>query len=165
MMKTLSQTFHDKNKLLTIAVPGLAADGISSEVFQYIDWANVMAYDSFYDLSNHSSYALAEASLNYWKLKGLTKEKTILGLPFYGRARKDYDWQSYVLYHELLAKGADPNLDNANGTMYNGIAMTKRKTNLALRSAAGVMAWELSADTNDKNSLLNAINEEKISFR
>jgi len=39
------------------------------------------------------------------------------------------------------------------------------KTNLALKTASGIMAWELSGDTNDKNSLLNAINEEKLNFR
>jgi len=165
LMKTLSQSIHDKKKLITIAIPSMDADGILSEVFQYIDWANVMAYDSFYDLSNHSSYALAIASLNYWKQKGLSREKTVLGVPFYGRARKEYDWLSYILYRDLVGQGANPNLDNTNGTMYNGIATIKMKTNLALKTVSGIMAWELSGDTNDKNSLLNAINEEKLNFR
>jgi GH18 family chitinase len=40
---------------------------------------------------------------------------------------------------------------------YNGIPTIQAKTQLALQRASGIMIWELSQDTMDETSLLNAI--------
>ena len=50
-----------------------------------------------------------------------------------------------------------PSKDVINSIRYNGIATMKKKTQLGMTQAAGVMIWELSQDTNSQESLLRAI--------
>lgn len=171
------------DKLLTIAVhPGCNfesndfywAYGIQDDIFSLIDWINIMAYDgqniwldlqqysrnnakhaprSSSDPSIHSPYSLAENSLHYWiKTRGLAQEKVVLGIPFFSH-------NSYLTFSEITK--ADPNaayLDNVGNEYYNGIETVKRKTTLALQKAGGVMFWELSMDSENKElSLVNVI--------
>jgi GH18 family chitinase len=42
---------------------------------------------------------------------------------------------------------------------FNNKDMIKRKTELALQKASGVMIWQLQGDAEGENSLLNVINE------
>jgi GH18 family chitinase len=42
---------------------------------------------------------------------------------------------------------------------FNNKDMIKRKTQLAMQKASGVMIWQLQADAEGENSLLNVINE------
>jgi chitinase len=143
--------------LLTAAVvaDGATAEGIVSDVFPLVDFINVMAYDG--PGPAHSPYTFAEASLAYWSARGLPREKTVLGVPFYSRPVE-------VPYRKLVATSAGaPNADKLDyfGTTvnYNGIATIKAKTELALRRASGIMAWALAHDTTDSTSLLGAIDE------
>jgi chitinase len=143
--------------LLTAAVvaDGATAEGIVSDVFPLVDFINVMAYDA--PGPAHSPYSFAEASLDYWTARGLPREKTVLGVPFYSRPVE-------VPYRKLVATSADaPNADALDyfGTTvnYNGIATIKAKTELAMSRASGIMAWALAHDTNDSTSLLGAIDE------
>jgi len=114
-----------------------------------------MAYDA--PGPAHSPYSFAEASLAYWSARGLPREKTVLGVPFYSRPVE-------VPYRKLVATSAEaPNADALDyfGTTvnYNGIATIKAKTELAMRRASGIMAWALAHDTTDSTSLLGAIDE------
>jgi chitinase len=143
--------------LLTAAVvaDGATAEGIVSGVFPLVDFINVMAYDA--PGPAHSPYSYAEASLDYWNARGLPREKTVLGVPFYSRPVE-------VPYRKLVASSAEaPNADALDyfGTTvnYNGIATIKAKTELAMRRASGIMAWALAHDTTDSTSLLSAIDE------
>lgn len=159
LIKELSIAVHNEKKILTIAVPPLNEPGIENEVLNHIDFLNIMAYDSFGSLLNHSPYSLVVDGLAYWKGRGLPSSKAILGVPFYGRARKDWDFTSYVLYKDILQKGGLATGDTFNGIGYNGIPTIKKKTEYALQEAGGVMIWELSADVVGPNSLLSALNE------
>ncbi|WP_113651842.1 glycosyl hydrolase family 18 protein [Pedobacter namyangjuensis] len=159
LIKELSTAVHNEKKIITIAVPPLNEPGIENEVLTHIDFLNIMAYDSFSNLLNHSPYSLVVDGLAYWKGRGLPSSKAILGVPFYGRARKDWDFTSYVLYKDILQKGGSATSDTFNGIGYNGIQTIKKKTEYALKEAGGVMIWELSADVAGSNSLLNALNE------
>jgi chitinase len=143
--------------LLTAAVvaDGATAEGIVSDVFPLVDFINVMAYDG--PGPTHSPYSFAEASLAYWTARGLPREKTVLGVPFYSRPVE-------VPYRKLVATSAEaPNADALDyfGTTvnYNGIATIKAKTELAMSRASGIMAWALAHDTTDSTSLLSAIDE------
>ena len=40
---------------------------------------------------------------------------------------------------------------------YNNVSTIKKKTELAMKEASGVMIWQLSGDTTGDNSLLNAV--------
>lgn len=144
-----------QDKLLTAAVVALGETGagVPVEAFELMDFVNLMAYDG--EGPNHSSLEYAEAAITYWQGRGLPVEKTVLGVPFYSRP-------SEVSYRKLVqADPAAAEVDEIEyfGAMvnYNGLATMRRKTELALERAAGIMIWALDHDTNDATSLLNAI--------
>ncbi|MDB5048791.1 MAG: Chitinase [Fibrobacteres bacterium] len=164
LMRDLSAALRAKGKSLTLAV--IAKDDqhgqfIRAEVFGYIDFLNIMAYDWHYDRDGgvpHSSYELAEESLDYWLQRGCPKEKAILGVPFYGRTPP-------TKYKELIAKDpAAAGVDAQGPVYYNGQPTMRRKTELAYRKGGGIMFWEISQDTADGTSLLGAIHEKAQSL-
>lgn len=160
LIKQMADSLHAQNKELSAAVVhyGNQGEGTKNEIFNDVDWLNLMAYDDDHGLPiPHSPYSLAEKSINYWvKQRGLSPQKAVLGLPFYGKPRKE----NLSHYKDLLAAGADPMADEFDSVFYNGIATIKRKTELAKQQGlGGVMIWEISQDTNDDRSLLKAINE------
>jgi chitinase len=165
LMRDLSAALRAKGKRLTAAV--IAKDDqhgqfIREEVFGYIDFLNIMAYDWHYDRDGgvpHSSYALAEESLEYWLQRGCPKEKAILGVPFYGRTPP-------TKYRELIARDPRAAGMDAQGTVYyNGRPTMARKTELAWRKGGGIMFWEISQDTSDGTSLLGAIHDKSRALR
>ena len=155
LMTALSTQMHNRGKLLTAAVVAVGGSSILSSVFPVVDFLTIMAYDGDVNGSHHSTYDYAVQSLNYWRGRGLPKEKAILGVPFYGKP----SWESYA---QLLDRGASPNADWFGNVGYNGIPTIKRKTNLAFDNGGGIMIWELSQDKNNANSLLTAINQVVI---
>lgn len=146
--------------LLTAAVAALGpnADGVADEAFDTVDFLNVMAYDG--GGAQHSPMTYAEDALAYWAERGLAPEKTVLGVPFYSRPQE-------VAYRDLVE--ADPDASDADvieyysGTVnYNGLATMRRKTELALERASGIMFWKLHDDTTDGTSLLRAIHDTVV---
>lgn len=154
LMSALSSALHSRGLLLTAAVnaSAWAGAGISSEVFQHVDWLNIMAYDGDAG-AGHSPYSYAESALNYWKGRGLPANKAVLGVPFYARP-------SWNTFSTLLAQGADPYADYFNGDYYNGINTIKAKTNLGVQQGGGIMIWSIDHDVQNQYSLLTAIYEE-----
>ena len=132
---------------------------MKKEALDKMDWVNVMAYDDDYGpnyIRAHSPYSLAVKSLDYWmNERGLTAKKTILGLPFYSKKGMGNYGPDYK---GLLKDGASPYDDYWKGAFYNGIHTIELKTKFAKdRGCGGVMIWEISCDTNDEFSLLQAI--------
>ena len=159
LMKQLADSLHAQNKKLTAAVVhyGNQGEGTKKEIFNIVDWLNLMTYDD--DKGQpipHSPYSLVEKSYNYWvKQRGLPPQKAVLGLPFYGKPRG-----KLTHYKDLVNAGADPYGDTYDSVYYNGINTIKQKTQFALKEKmAGVMIWEISQDLTDDRSLLKAINQ------
>jgi len=155
LMAELSAQLHGSGKLLTAAVTGSSwgASGVSTEVFGYVDWLNLMAYDGGSG-ADHSPYSYAESALAYWVGRGLPSDKATIGVPFYSRP----GWRTY---RSLVDQNPDaPYNDYLDGEWYNGIDTIQAKTRFALDNAGGVMIWELSQDTSDDTSLLKAIDDE-----
>ena len=152
LMQQLATALHGRGQLLSTAVAGgtWAGPGIQPSVYGNLDFMNIMAYDD--TPPNHSTYALAKQSLDYWQGRGLPKSKTVLGVPFYGQP-------SGETYAALLARGADPNADLFQNVGYNGIPTIKSKTNLAFDQGSGLMIWHLAGDAAGANSLLTAISQ------
>jgi len=153
LMTALATRLHGQGKLLTAAVVGTGGESILSSVFAQVDFLNLMAYD--YNNYDHSTYSYASQSISYWKGRGLPANKTVLGVPFYGRP----SWESYAA---LIARGANPYADTYSGVGYNGITTIKSKTDLAYDQAGGIMMWELSQDAVGTYSLLSAIHDEVV---
>jgi GH18 family chitinase len=143
------------DRLLTAAVAAVepGASGIGAEIFDTVDFLNVMAYDG--SGGQHSPMSYAQEALTYWADRGLAANKTVLGVPFYSRPAE-------VAYRELVE--ADPAAAEADeidyyGTIvnYNGRATIAEKTQLALDAASGLMIWTVLDDTADETSLLRAV--------
>jgi GH18 family chitinase len=155
MMGELGDTLHKEDKILTAAVVGgpWNGEGIQDTIFEILDFINLMAYDS----PDHSTMEEAETSITYWIGRGLAPEKTVLGLPFYGRNGQG----SYVAYNDLISQDPDNAYRNEyNGHIYNGVSLVKEKTATAIEQGGGVMFWEMTQDTFDEEtSLLVAIHQ------
>ena len=151
MMHLLADRLHAKGKILSAAVADGADNGggIPAEIFGYIDFVTIMAYDGDGE-EGHSPYSLAESALDYWLGRGLPRDKAVLGVPFYARP-------SWKTYKALLAKGADPHADVFKGDWYNGMDTIAKKTRLATERASGIMIWELSGDVPGPYSLVSVI--------
>lgn len=175
LMKELSLSLHrDAKYYLTAAItPGKYAggtrDAIKNELFSYVDWFNIMAYDDFsttVPYKHHSDYTLAVTSLNYWiTTRGMPGAKAVLGFPAYGRPSGITQSGTVLTYKDILAKGGSSQLDSAvvtsggftNYTIYyNGQPTVKKKAILAKQIANGIMVWEKWQDAMDANSLLKA---------
>ncbi|MNK05659.1 Chitinase A1 precursor [compost metagenome] len=169
LMVELADSLHKKNKFLSAAVTagvyaGAVRDGITANTMAATDFFNIMVYDGAGwdkdDIGQHSTYKMAEASLDIWiNTKGMPKEKAILGFPAYGKQANN----NALLYRDLLLKGADPvkNSFSVDGVMYyyNGTDLIKQKALLAKNRANGMMVWELYQDASGPNSLLKAVND------
>ncbi len=156
LMHALYDELHPQGKLLTSAVVALGdnAEGIPSEVFEIVDFLNLMVYDGGPG-PEHSPYSYAVDSIRYWQGRGLPQTKTVLGVPFYSRPNA-------ITYTELVQAepgAAQTDSIEYNGTIqyYNGIPTMKQKTTLALESASGIMIWVVTDDAPGEASLLAAI--------
>jgi chitinase len=158
MMQALYNTMHANGKLCTAAFQAgsYGGDGISSSSFPYIDFVNLMAYEGGNGAAN-SPYSLAQSCISYWQGRGLSKDKMILGVPFYG---KDNSGNLCSYAGIVYADSTAPNKDQSGIWYYNGIATIQAKTVLAQSSCNGVSIWELAEDTSDGTSLLSAINSQ-----
>ncbi|HEX6915423.1 MAG TPA: glycoside hydrolase family 18 protein, partial [Chitinophagaceae bacterium] len=147
LMKELSDSCHRGARYyLTAAITpgkyaGGARDAIRSELFGYLDWFNIMAYDDFSTSTpyrHHSDYTLAQTALNYWVgTRGMPATKAVLGLPGYGRPSGITQSGTVLSYNSILSQGGNPLLDSATVTAggfnnytiyYNGQYTVKRKT-------------------------------------
>ena len=143
-------------KLLTTAVIAYGDEfglGIPNETFALLDFINVMTYDG----SGHASLEQFQKGLEYWLGRGVPPEKLVMGMPFYSRPGE-------VPYRKLVkndpsAAQADISVYNGKEERYNGLPTVKRKTQIALDRASGVMFWTLEQDAAGNVSLLKAIHQ------
>jgi chitinase len=177
LMKELSDSCHrDAKYYITAAITagkyaGAIRDAIKNELFSYIDWFNVMAYDDFsttVPFRHHSDYNLAQLCLNYWTTtRGMPTNKFVLGLPAYGRPSGITQTNTVLTYATILLQGGNSQSDSAIVTSggyptpytiyYNGQATAKKKAMLAKTLGNGIMMWEKGQDTHDATSLLRAV--------
>jgi GH18 family chitinase len=141
------------DKLLTTAVVsyGPTAEGVLSETFELFDFVNVMTYDG----PDHGTMEQFNKGLEYWQGRGLTAEKTVMGVPFYSRPNE-------VLYRNIVKddpQAAQMDSIEYNGVtnFYNGIPTIQQKTEIAMERAGGIMFWTLEHDAPDEFSLVKAI--------
>lgn len=176
LMKELSDSLHrDARYYLSAALvsgkyAGGFRDAIKSELFGYVDFFNIMAYDDFstsVPYRHHSDFTLATVCLNYWlNTRSMPASKCVLGIPAYGRPSGITQTNTVLSYKAILGQGGDPQRDSAlvtaggftNYTIYyNGQYTTKRKAKYAKDIANGVMMWEKWQDAPDQFSLLKAV--------
>jgi GH18 family chitinase len=157
LIKELRAAIPDK--LLTTAVVSYGDDngiGIPTESFELFDFVNIMTYDGL----DHGSMEQFEKGLSYWSARGLTKDKIVMGVPFYSHVK---DSQAQGVTYARLVKDdpAAAQVDEFDYSgmiqIYNGIPTIQAKTNIATQQANGIMFWALDHDTQGELSLVNAI--------
>lgn len=150
LIKEIAKVLKPKKKFLSIAIvaKGRQGEGVEAEVFKYVDYVNIMSYDG----GEHSTFAQAETSLDYWLKRGVSKKKAIIGVPFYSRGKK------VKAYKDIIKENPEAkDFDLFEGMKYNGKKMIARKTKLAKEKAGGIMFWQLSQDAPGKDSLVKVI--------
>jgi chitinase len=154
--------------LLTAALATNNAGNITDAALKSFNFINIMSYDKTgpwrpEDAGPHASYEMAVEDIKFWSNKGLSKQQINLGVPFYG-----YAFNSAITsmsYKKLLEvypgseKLDELKLKEGGVLYYNGLPTIREKTKLALKETGGIMIWQLTHDSTDKNSLLRAINE------
>ncbi|MFT7560863.1 MAG: chitinase [Flavobacteriales bacterium] len=168
-IQLLSSELKSRGKLLTAATATYAGGMIPVSSIPYFDFVTLMSYDAIGPTwgaagTEHSTYAGAQSHINTWKSRGLSKDKLVLGVPFYGYGFGDFN--GGYSYADILAQfGVGAANNDVIGTVcsgcsyitYNGIPTIQAKTQLAVDQGAGVMIWELSHDVSNSSSLLSSI--------
>ena len=141
-------------KLLTAAVVAYGNDhglGIPTESFAYMDFVVVMTYSG----PDHGMMEQFNKGLAYWDARGLSKDKIVIGLPFY--SEPDGISYSKLVREDPAASQVDSYEYLGMMENYNGIPTIQMKTKFALENAGGVGFWALDHDAQGDLSLVTAI--------
>lgn len=181
LMRDFSNIIHAEGSdmLLTMAITpgkyeGNVSKGILDQVFECVDWFNVMVYDDFSTTKpgmHHSPFSLMEIAYEYWVTKrGLPPSKFVGGLPCYGRASGITQSGTTKTYAGILAQGGDPDADEAIVSSenypsytiyYNGRKTIRKKVAYCLeKGVGGYFFWEAGQDKFDDRSLIKAAYDE-----
>jgi chitinase len=149
MGKTLSAAVAAAGSVNTKAE---SVQSVTDVALENLDWINIMAYDLAG--GQHSPYWLADVSIQYWKNRGASEERIVVGIPLYARP----SWKQYR--HLVDLDKANAYLDFVSGdkldSYYNGLGMIRQKTRLALNKGGGIMFFDIQEDTHDETSGLKA---------
>lgn len=168
-IQALSDELKPRGKLLTAATATYVGGMIPISSIPYFDFVTLMSYDAIGTSwgvpgAEHATYAAAQSHINTWISRGLSKDKLVLGVPFYGYGFGEYS--GGLSFADILSRfGATAANSDLIGTAcsgcsyitYNGVPTIKAKSQLAIDQGAGVMIWELSQDVNNGFSLLSTI--------
>ena len=168
----LAAALKPHKKLITAAIATAYRDQLPDKALREFSFVNVMSYDRTGpwrpdNPGNHSPYTMAVEDLDYWhNIRAIPREKLVLGLPFYGYGFGALNSPVVSMdYKKITSLYPDSGLSDTlnlpeNVTMYfNNIPTIKKKTELAMQKASGVMIWQLLGDTTGDNSLLGTIDK------
>jgi len=141
---------------LRVSVALAAWQDLGDDLYTAVDRIHVMAYDHE---GRHSTFEQAVGDIQAFLARGAPPEKLLLGVPFYGRSLSQ--WNNAFTYADIVAQHHPaPDVDEAGGIYFNGMATIQQKTRYALEQhLGGVMIWELGQDTAGDTSLLRAIRQ------
>jgi GH18 family chitinase len=155
IVKLLAAQLHAEKKEISAAVTyndwpkSFPTKELYDGVVPGFDFLNIMIYDN---PPPHATVQHCQTSLDIWiKNKGLPKDKFILGAPFYGPGGR---------YNDIVAGNPAAAWVDQNGAEgYNSIPTMRKKTDMALKQAGGIMFWEISQDATGELSLLSAVHD------
>lgn len=165
MMINLSERLKAEGKGLSTALSGTGSTNgenvweglaaVTEKTFTCFDFVSLMCYDLDSD-PNHSPIWFANTSINYMKnFKNVPAEKIVLGVPLYAKP----SWQQYRFLVEMDKANAYKDYLNTEPleSTYNGLNTLREKTMIALRTAGGIMLFDVNEDTYDETSVVSMI--------
>ncbi|HZZ43819.1 MAG TPA: glycosyl hydrolase family 18 protein [Tepidisphaeraceae bacterium] len=157
LISDLYAVAHPQHMLITAAVNPWTNEIPAATVNADMDWLNVMCYD--FAPANHSTYTDSVGGLTDWLNYGVTKNKLVMGVPFYGRSGTTWSntvTESYTTivsnYYALHGVYPSPDLDSyvdSSGATYyfNGVTTIEQKAAYVRdNNYGGMMIWELGMD-------------------
>lgn len=138
----------------------------ANEALQKADWLQIMVYDQTgtwgaSPFGNHASLDHFVAAEEYWVSRGFTKDKLVMGIPFYGRqftsstggVAPGVAYRDIVAQFPMLADSVNQT-PNEDYTFFNGPDLVVQKTKYVIDSSfAGVMIWDMNQDATGYKSL------------
>jgi GH18 family chitinase len=100
---------------------------------------------------------MVQSAINHWLDKGVSTDKMIMGIPFYGR---EPNLGPSRTYHDIISSNPEVlAFSNTDGNYYyNGIPEVTEKTEIIMENnLPGIMIWEVGQDAFGQYSLLSAI--------
>ena len=166
----LATALRGQGKLTTAALARWFEGSVTTAALLAFDFVNVMVYyqtDPDNSVTPVPADALADdqAALDFWVARGLSKDKAVFGVPFYG-----YLWKnagsalpSQLSYADILAQYGAANAENDVITQGSDVLLLNGQKTIAAKAKlseqyGGVMVWELGQDSVGAGSLLRAIN-------
>lgn len=160
LLQEIHRQFAPLGLRLSVAVS--PSKPLTTLAYASVDRVHGMLYD---DAGRHSTLEKASNHVSGMVAQGVDPAKFLLGVPFYGRGytRTGPQWSKAVSYKTLTKLyQLAPDQDTVSGFYFNGIETVRRKVQLAKQAGlSGVMIWEIGQDSNDENSLLGAITQER----
>ena len=157
----LSARLKAEDKLLTMAVASWFTGSIKTSTYNYFDFLNVMSYDESAGNGPVASMEYMYGQINHYMNKGITSDKLVVGVPFYGYI-KNGGWGGGKTYAEIIGDNADNRYadysESFGGVYYNGENTIRQKAEIS-KDYGGIMIWELGQDSFDENSLLAIIKD------
>ena len=166
---------HDK--LFTAAIVVTDPDLFSDKALAQYDFVNVMSYDHTGPWrpdkpGQHASYQHSVEDLEYFGVKrGIPAKEMLLGVPFYGYGFGPELTSKAISmnYRQIVEKYPDSEsldelpVEDGKIMYYNGMPTIRKKTELAMEKAGGIMIWQLGGDARGSKSLLKVINDTAYS--
>ncbi|MCK5818252.1 MAG: glycoside hydrolase family 18 protein [Psychromonas sp.] len=161
MVKTLSEAIRPLGKYFSITIVSGkdkdSAKGIRDDVFQYVDYANVMAFNPDQGGELDSTLQDAKDAIAYWTSRCVIKNKIVLGVPFYSGGSATESYMKIIGTNPPSTERACR--DDSAGRDYNGIPTIINKTKEVQTTAGGIMMRSIEYDilSNKGFSLIDAI--------
>ncbi len=146
--------------MITAAVNPWTNEIPAATVNAKMDWLNVMCYD--FDYANHSTYSQAVSGMTDWTAYGVTRNKILMGSPFYGKQGTSWSNDTSETYATMIANHLaangntfpSPDLDFIDNFYGNGVETLRKKMQyVADNGYGGAMIWELGQDRWNSSSL------------
>ncbi|MGY8946161.1 MAG: glycosyl hydrolase family 18 protein [Flavobacteriales bacterium] len=164
----LNNALDQHTKMITAALPATTRySNLSDNALSAFDFINIMSYDFTGPWNpnvsgQHSSYNHAKESIEFWKKSiGLSKDKLVLGVPFYGYDFNNSSAVSAFTFSSIVNQNNSyADIDNVGLKYYNGRPTIRSKVQLASNEVSGIMVWEIGQDSYSEYSLLKTIHKE-----
>lgn len=122
--------------------------------YEAVDRVHLMSYDHGFP---QATMEKSQADVERLLAAGCPREKILLGIPFYGRARGG-DARTYA--EIALDQTLSDSTDEVAGFAFNGPRTVAEKVRYATRERlGGVMIWEIGQDASGSTSLIGAIEQ------